>query len=101
MDKSDPAAHQRLVEILDQETKARGLTYHHLRHRSLGDAHSVEVHLLFPAGASLAQAHRLATEIEQAVKNKLEPYAYVSTHLECASDHKALHPAEIPDQSGN
>jgi cation diffusion facilitator family transporter len=100
MDKSDPAAHRQLVDLLDRETKARGLTYHELRHRSLGDAHSVEVHLLFPAGASLARAHRLATEIEQAVEINLKPRAYVTTHLECASDHETLHPGESAAKAG-
>ncbi len=44
MDKADPLAHAKLTEILDRETQRRGLSYHHLRHRNLGDAHWVEVH---------------------------------------------------------
>ena len=72
----------------------RGISYHDLRHRNLGDAHRVEVHLLFPAGTSLAQAHREATRIEQVIQESLEPRAYVTTHLECASDHDELHPDE-------
>ena len=100
MDKSDPEAQKQLVEILDRETQARGLTYHQLRHRSLGDAHSVEVHLLFPPGASLAQAHRLATEIERVIETRMEPRAYVITHLECASDHETLHPRESAPKNG-
>lgn len=94
MDRADPEAHKRLVEILDRETKTRGLSYHQLRHRNLGDAHWVEVHLLFPAGRSLADAHRAATDIERVVETELEPRSYVTTHLECASDHDALHPQE-------
>ena len=94
MDKADPAAQARLTEILKRETQARGLSYHHLRHRNLGDAHWVEVHLLFPDGFSLADAHRTATDIERVIEDSLEPRAYVTTHLECASDHEALHPHE-------
>ena len=94
MDKADPEAQKKLVEILDRETQQRGLTYHHLRHRHLGDAHWVEVHLLFPEGVSLTKAHRIATEIERVIEVSLEPRAYVSTHLECASDHGDLHPHE-------
>ena len=94
MDKADPEAQKKLVEILDRETQSRGLSYHHLRHRHLGDAHWVEVHLLFPEGASLTNAHRIATEIERVIETTLEPRAYVTTHLECASDHAALHPDE-------
>ncbi|PTY04930.1 cation transporter [Opitutaceae bacterium EW11] len=92
MDKADPETHQKLVGILDRETKSRQLTYHDLRHRNLGDTHWVEVHLLFPAGTDLAQAHRLATEIERVVETALEPRAHVTTHLESAEDHDELHP---------
>ncbi len=94
MDHADPVAQAKLTEILDCETRQRGLSYHHLRHRNLGDAHWVEVHLLFPEGSSLKDAHRKATEIEQVIETSLEPRAYVTTHLECASDHDILHPAE-------
>jgi len=94
MDKADPAAQAKLTAILDRETQQRGLSYHHLRHRNLGDAHWAEVHLLFPAGESLTNAHRLATEIEHVVETTLEPCAFITTHLECASDHEVLHPNE-------
>jgi cation diffusion facilitator family transporter len=94
MDKADPAAQAKLTELLDRETQQRGLSYHQLRHRNLGDAHWVEVHLLFPEGVSLTKAHQTATEIEQVIEASLEPRAYVTTHLECASDHENLHPHE-------
>ena len=94
MDKAEPAAQAKLTEILARETQQRGLSYHHLRHRNLGDAHWVEVHLLFPENSSLAEAHRLATDIERVIEESLEPRAYVTTHLECASDHATLHPHE-------
>ncbi len=94
MDQADAAAQKTLLEILDRETRLRGLSFHHLRHRHLGDAHWVEVHLLFPEGVFLTNAHRQATEIERVIEAGLEPRAYVSTHLECASDHADLHPHE-------
>ena len=100
MDTADPTAQAKLTEILDRETQQRGLSYHQLRHRNLGDAHWVEVHLLFPEGASLAGAHRIATEIEEVIEGSLEPRAYVTTHLECASDHAALHPHETVRETG-
>ena len=93
MDKTDPEAHKTLVGILDRETKVRGLGYHDLRHRNTGDAHSVEFHLLFQEGETLQHAHRIATEIERAIEASLQPRAFVTTHLECASDHAKLHPA--------
>ena len=93
MDEADPEAHKALVGILDRETKARGLAYHDLRHRNTGDAQSVEFHLLFQEGETLQHAHLIATEIERAIEGSLQPRAFVTTHLECASDHEALHSA--------
>jgi len=94
MDQADPEAHRELLGILDRETRQRGLVYHDLRHRNLGDAHSVEIHLVFPEGESLTRAHRIATEIEKTIEQSLLPRAFVTTHLECASDHEELHPRE-------
>ena len=94
MDTADPVTQAKLTEVLDRETSARGLTYHGLRHRSLGDAQSVDVHLLFPSDSSLAEAHRTATDIERVIEASLEPHAFVTTHLECAADHDLLHPQE-------
>lgn len=94
MDRADPADHAILNDTLARETQRRGLSYHQLRHRNLGDAHWVEVHLLFPAGCSLADAHRIATEIELEIDQALDARAYVSTHLECVSNHAELHPEE-------
>jgi cation diffusion facilitator family transporter len=94
MDRADPETQKRLIDVLTRESAKQGLTYHGLRHRNLGDAHRVVVHLVFPAGTSLAQAHREATRIEQLIQESLKPGAYVTTHLECASDHDELHPEE-------
>ncbi|MEI6390176.1 MAG: cation diffusion facilitator family transporter [Verrucomicrobiota bacterium] len=100
MDKADPETQKKLTDILIRESQNYGLTYHHLRHRNLGDAHWVEVHLVFPAGSSLADAHREATRVEQLIQNSLQPRAYVTTHLESASDHDELHPDERVENSG-
>ena len=94
MDQADPEAQARLTELLERETRQHGLSYHQLRHRNLGDAHWVEVHLLFPEGVSLVDAHRTATSIEQVIEHALEPRAHVTTHLESAADHAELHPQE-------
>ena len=59
-------------------------------------AHWVDVHLLFPEDISLRAAHRIATEIEQAVSAQMDRRVIVTTHLECAEDHHALHPDEEP-----
>jgi divalent metal cation (Fe/Co/Zn/Cd) transporter len=94
MDRADPETQKKLIDLLTRETEMHGLTYHGLQHRNLGDAHRVVVHMVFPAGTLLAQAHRDATRIEQLIQDSLEPRAYVTTHLESASDHDELHPDE-------
>jgi len=92
MDQADPEAHRQLVEMLDRETTQRGISYHALRHRSVGDAHWVELHFVFPDGTPLADAHRTATAIEQVIEESLSPRAHVTSHLECQGDHDVLHP---------
>ena len=99
MDKADPETQKKLIDILTRETEKHGLTYHGLLHRNLGDAHRVVIHLVFPADTLLAQAHREATRIEQFIQESLEPRAYVTTHLECASDHDELHPDERAEKA--
>lgn len=94
MDKADPATHKQLLELLQQQTTQHGVQYHALRHRNVGDAHFVEMHLIFPANTSLAEAHRTATQIERAIETTLRPRAHVTSHLECHSDHDELHPGE-------
>jgi cation diffusion facilitator family transporter len=94
MDRADPEAHRQLVAMLERETAQRGLTYHALRHRSVGDAHWVELHFVFPEGTALANAHRTATAIEEVIEKSLPPRAHVTSHLECRGDHDVLHPHE-------
>lgn len=87
MDAADPEANRIIESIVKEETAKRGISFHNLRHRNVGDAHLVELHLDFPADALLKDAHRLATEIEDAIESKIHPAANVITHLECEDDH--------------
>jgi len=87
MDTADPEADRIIGEIVAEETRKRGISYHNLRHRNIGDAHLVELHLDFPQDALLRDAHRMATEIEEAIESKIRPAAHVTTHLECDGDH--------------
>lgn len=94
MDQADPAVERQLRAVLERETADRGLTFHQLRHRNLGDAHWVEVHLVFPEEVTLADAHRQATAVESAIEQAIQPRAFVTTHLEADRDHDELHPLE-------
>ena len=91
MDAADPGVQRSIVELLDRETSKRGVSYHNLRHRNLGDTNWVEFHLVFPAGVLLSDAHRVATEIEETLETNIPSGAKVTTHLESALDHDTIH----------
>ena len=91
MDAADPDAHQQLIDILENETKKRGVFYHKVLHRNLGNLHWVELHLLFPQDTSIRDAHRTATDIERVIEKRLEPGAHITSHLEAIEDHEVTH----------
>ncbi len=91
MDKADPEVNAKLIHILDQETQRLGIHYHGLRHRNLGNALAVELHLLFPDDTPIQTAHRQATEIERIIEESFIPRPYVLTHLEAIEDHHEAH----------
>jgi cation diffusion facilitator family transporter len=94
MDVADPQLHPQIIELLDRQTQSHGVAYHDLRHRHMGDAYWVEVHLLFPGSMPIREAHRIATQIENAVADSLAPHSYVTTHLESIEDHDRVHSQE-------
>jgi divalent metal cation (Fe/Co/Zn/Cd) transporter len=88
MDAADPAVHREIEKIVTTETNRHGITHHNLRHRNIGDAYLVELHLAFPSNILLRDAHRIATEIEESLEKNIHPAAHVTTHLECEGDHE-------------
>ncbi len=94
MDVADPRIGRSLEEALRVETEKRGVSFHALRHRDAAKSLWVEVHLLFRDDISLREAHQVATEIETAVSATMEKPVIITSHLECAGDHRALHPDE-------
>jgi cation diffusion facilitator family transporter len=91
MDEGDPALEHRLRSMLDAETQQRGLWYHELRYRQSGASLWVEVHLLFPNGSLIEDAHWKATEIEAALKKQFTIPFHITTHLEPREDHDEIH----------
>ena len=91
MDRVDLELGEKLESILRDETESRDVKFHKLRFRNLGDSLWAEVHLVFPEGISLKDAHLMATEIEQAVAEACEDEVHLTTHLESAEDHDAVH----------
>ena len=91
MDYSDPEVGRGLREKLDQLCRELGMEYHGLRFRTTGSRLMIEVHLLFPYGTPVGDAHRKATELEERLPAALGLPAQVVTHLESAEDHQEVH----------
>ena len=82
LDESNSEALQQICELLDNEVKSRGLSYHNLRHRHSGHIHWVEFHLVFDDSLSVGAAHHEATEIEARIAALFHPIGRVISHLE-------------------
>jgi cation diffusion facilitator family transporter len=92
LDEADPVMEQRIRELLERETRERGLDFHNFRHRHSGRTHWVEFHLVFEDGLSVGEAHGAATAIEASVAALLHPDGRVISHLEPRS---AEHAQEV------
>jgi cation diffusion facilitator family transporter len=91
MDYSDPHTGRMLREKLDNICHRLGVEYHGVRFRTTGYTLMVEVHLLFPYGTSVGEAHSIATQVEESLPKVLGVPAQVLTHLEAAEDHHLVH----------
>lgn len=93
LDTADPKTGALLREKLDALCAELGIQYHGVRFRSTGHRLMVEVHLLFAGSESVAEAHRLATLVEERLAETLGQPAEVISHLEARDDHEAVHRA--------
>jgi cation diffusion facilitator family transporter len=93
LDTADPKTGSLLRERLDALCTELGIQYHGVRFRSTGQRLLVEVHLLFAGSQTVAEAHRLATLLEERLPETLGQPAEVVTHLEAQDDHEAVHRA--------
>ncbi len=91
MDYADPSIGHELRQKLDVLCAEFGLQYHGVRYRYTGQRLLIEVHLLFPSTATVGEAHRAATEIEERLSRQLTAPAEVVTHLEAVEDHADIH----------
>ena len=82
LDEADPEVERKVCELLDRETRERGLSYHNFRHRHSGKTHWVEFHLVFDDHLTIGEAHDAATAVEAAVARLLHPDGRVISHLE-------------------
>jgi cation diffusion facilitator family transporter len=91
MDYSDPKTGRAVRAALDRLCSELGLRYHGARFRSTGLRIRIELHLLFPGGTPLAEAHHRATQLEERLPAELGRPAEVITHLEAIEDHAHVH----------
>ena len=96
MDHADPKMEEKLIEILQRECQQRGIQYHRLKFRDIGDSLDVDVDLLFPDEMTIRNAHEIATEIERLLADSIQGKAIISTHLEPIRHHSKIHPRK-PD----
>lgn len=103
MDRADSEETARIVGVLQGAiAEGRISTYHQLRHRRVGDQVWIDLHLLFPGGATITQAHDAASRVEHDL-HALFPGDRVAviSHLEPdEAEHEAVHPGgheEFPD----
>jgi len=95
MDRAIPAdERERIVAVLEQ-VKARGGDYHRLRTRVSGKKSFVDVHVLFPGGMSVHEAHDLAHRLEQDIEAAV-PHVEVLTHLESLEDPRSWDDPDKP-----
>jgi len=94
LDYSDPEVGRKLRQRLDELCHELGVQYHGVRFRTTGNRVLVEVHLLFPHGTPVGEAHRVATRIEEGLPEGFDFPAEVITHLESLEDHESVHREE-------
>jgi cation diffusion facilitator family transporter len=82
MDEADDEVDRVIRNILKKECDEHGLQYHALRHRSEGNRHWLELHLVFEKNTTLDYAHDMATHLEEVLKDRFENPLTITTHLE-------------------
>ena len=94
LDYSDPEVGRKLRQRLDELCHELGVHYHGVRFRTTGNRVLVEVHLLFPHGTPVGEAHGVATQLEERLPEGLDIPTEVITHLESLEDHESVHREE-------
>ncbi|MBD3265056.1 cation diffusion facilitator family transporter [bacterium] len=82
MDEADEEVDLIVRDVLEKECEEHDCAWHALRHRSEGNRHWLEVHLVFAKDASLQRAHDLATHLENVLRAHFDEPITITTHLE-------------------
>ena len=81
LDRALPPDRMRVLEGALERYRAQGIDFHALRTRQAGARSFVTLHVLVPAGWTVARGHDLAHEVEKDIRAVL-PDAAVLTHVE-------------------
>ncbi|MBZ0256150.1 cation diffusion facilitator family transporter [bacterium] len=98
LDEADSHVDRIVRKVLREESKEHRWDYHALRHRSEGDKHWVELHLVFKPDVSLHEAHNEASHLEDELRQALDQPVTVTTHLEPEGDEADRDP--LPEVKG-
>jgi cation diffusion facilitator family transporter len=85
MDRALPEPDVDRIRAILEPYRVRGIEYHALRTRRAGRVRMVDMHLLVPGEMTVREGHRVADEVEQAIRAAL-PGSVVLTHLEPIGD---------------
>jgi cation diffusion facilitator family transporter len=85
MDTADPALLATTQQVIDAFCADNGLSSHRLRLRTSGATVHVDYHLIVPDDMRMQEAHTLATQLEERIRQHLGVDAEVFTHLESVS----------------
>lgn len=91
MDAETPASRARIERLLGDIVRRRGVEFHELKVRPLGDRSAVEFHLLVPDALTVDRAHELATAVEEELAAGIDPRPYIASHIEPLSAHGPDH----------
>ena len=61
------------------------VTFHELRTRKAGSQRYIDLHLVMPKNASVAEAHRMCDHLEQDIETQLQHNTSVIIHVEPCS----------------
>jgi cation diffusion facilitator family transporter len=86
MDEALPAQEQKLIEDVMAKYRVRGVNFHALRTRQAAARRFISVHVLVPGEWTVHDAHHIAEDFENDIRDTLGGVITVFTHLEPAED---------------
>ena len=70
-------------EILKTAASTPGaINPHNMKTRKIGSTYAIEMHISVDAGLSIVEAHDIASDVENKLKNRYGPDTFISIHIE-------------------